>query len=135
MTPAIWLDHMTVKKTPWDKIPKEDQLTYLPFIINLWLSHAVGYIEFVNEVQKYQVPNRDHYNFYLKILPKKKLFLNWVKPKSKKYNKDIISKISTFYKVSTREINESLDCLEEPDLFYILENMGLNEKDIKKLMK
>lgn len=135
MSPQQWLEHLTVKKTPWDSFTKDEQSTYLPFMTNLWLSHAPGYIEIINQVQSYQVPNRDHYNFYLQILPKKKLFLNWLKPKSKKYNKDVISRIATFYNVSSREINDSIELFEEKEIIRILENTGLLEKDIKKLLK
>lgn len=135
MSPQQWLEHLTVKKTPWNSFTKEEQSTYLPFIVNLWLSHAPDYIEIINQVQSYQVPNQDHYNFYLKVLPKKKLFLNWLKPKSKKYNKDVISRIATFYKVSSREINDSIELFEEKEIIRILENTGLLEKDIKKLLK
>lgn len=135
MSPQQWLEHLTVKKTPWNGFTKDEQNSYLPFILNLWLSHAPGYIEIINQVQSYQVPNRDHYNFYLQVLPKKKLFLNWIKPKSKKYNKDVISRIAAFYKVSSREINESIELFEEQEIIRILENTGLLEKDIKKLLK
>ena len=65
MSPADWLNHMTVYKTPWNEISSEEQKTYLPFILNLWLSMVPEYIEVINQVQSYQVPNRDHYNFYL----------------------------------------------------------------------
>jgi len=131
----IILDHLTIRKTNWNDLKKEEKEGYNPYLINLWLSHAPGYIEIINQVQSYQVPNRDHYNFYLQVLPKKKLFLNWLKPKSKKYNKDVISRIATFYSCSTREINDSIELFEEKEIIRILKNTGLLEKDIKKLLK
>jgi hypothetical protein len=135
MSPADWLNHITIKKTPWNEISEEEQKTYNSYILNLWLSHAIGYIEIVNQVQSYQVPNRDHYNFYLQVLPNKKLFLNWIKPKSKKYNKDVINKLAEFYNEGTRQINNSIDCFEEQDIIHIFENIGYGEKEIKKLLK
>jgi hypothetical protein len=71
VSPNDFIKHLTIYKTPWDKHSKEEQKTYLPFIINLWLSMNPDLLEVVNEVQQYQVPNRDHYNFYLSVLPKK----------------------------------------------------------------
>jgi hypothetical protein len=135
MSPADWLNHMTVYKTPWNEISSEEQKTYLPFILNLWLSMVPEYIEVINQVQSYQVPNRDHYNFYLKVLPKKKLFFRWIKPKSKKYNKDVISKLAAFYNEGSHQINDSIDCFEKQDIIHILENMGLSNKEIEKLLK
>jgi pullulanase/glycogen debranching enzyme len=133
--PNNWINHMTVLKTRWESFSEGEKKQYNPFIINLFLSMEPSLIETINEVQKYQVPNRDHYNIYLQLLPKKKLFLRWIKPKSKKYNKDIISKIAAFYKEGTRQINQSLECLEEQNIIHILENMGMQSKEIIKSLK
>jgi hypothetical protein len=135
MSPADWLNHMTVYKTPWNKISSEEQKTYNSYINNLWLSMVPEYIEVINQVQSYQVPNRDHYNFYLKVLPKKKLFFRWIKPKSKKYNKDVINRLAELYNEGIRQINDSIDCFEEQQIVNILENMGLQTKEIIKLLK
>jgi hypothetical protein len=135
MTPGEWLDSMTVKKTPWDNISPEEQKTYLPFMTNLWLSMCPEYIELINEVQKYQVPNRDHYNFYMKFLPKKKLYFRWLKAKKRNYGKDVVERLAMFYNVSMREIYDSLECLDEQKIINILENTGLEEKQIKQLLK
>lgn len=135
MSPGDWLNHMTILKTPWDKISQEEQKTYNNYINNLWLSMCPELIEDINEVQKYQVPDRDHYNFYLKILPKKKLFYRWIKAKKGIYNKDVINKLSSFYNEGSHQINDSLECLNEQKIISILENMGYGEKSIKQLLK
>jgi hypothetical protein len=135
MSPADWLNHMTIYKTPWNEISSEEQKTYNSYINNLWLSMVPEYIEVINQVQSYQVPNRDHYNFYLKVLPKKKLFFRWIKPKSKKYNKDVINRLAELYNEGSRQINDSIDCFEKQDIIHILENIGLSNKEIEKLLK
>ena len=135
MSPGDWINHFTVLKTPWNSFSKDEQKTYLPFITNLWLSMDPTLIEIVNEVQKYQVPNRDHYNFFLANLPKKKRWFQWIKAKKKEYNKDVIDKLATFYSTSTREIYDSIHVLSEQNIIDILTQTGLQDKEITKLLK
>lgn len=135
MSPADFIKHLTIYKTPWNKHSKDEQKTYLPFIMNLWLSMNPDLIEVVNEVQQHQVPNRDHYNFYLSVLPKKSIYLRWIKAKKKEYSKDVIEHLSAFYSVSMREISDSLCVLDEPKIINILGNLGIPNKQIKSMLK
>ena len=135
MVPGDFIKHFTVLKTPWDNFTQEDKKSYLPYIINLWLSMAPELIEVINEVQQQQVPNRDHYNFYLKVLPKKSLRYQWIKAKKKEYNKDVISRIASFYNVGTQEIYDSIGLLDEEKIINILQQQGLQDKMIKQLLK
>jgi len=135
MSPGDWINHFTVLKTPWNSFSKDEQKTYLPFITNLWLSMDPTLIEIVNEVQKQQVPNRDHYNFFLTNLPKKKRWFQWIKAKKKEYSKDVIDKLAAYYSVSSREILDSLCVLDELKIIKILQQTGLPEKEITKLLK
>lgn len=135
MSPGDWIKHLTIYKTPWNKHSKEEQKTYLPYIMNLWLSMAPELIEIVNEVQKQQVPNRDHYNFYLSVLPKKSMYFRWIKARKKEYGKDVIEHLSAYYNVSSKEILDSLCLLDESKIISILQQLGISDKDIKKLLK
>ncbi len=129
------LECFTTKKIPWDDIGEENKKGYNPFLINLWLSMEPSLIEIINEVQRYQVPNKDHYNFYLQVLPKRKLYFRWLKAKSKKYNKDVVNKLAAFYNEGSQQIYDSLECLDEQKIINILEQTGLGEKQIKQLLK
>ena len=129
------LECLTTKKIPRDEIGEENKKGYNPFLTNLWLSMCPELIEIINEVQKYQVNNKHHYNLYLKVLPKKKLYYRWIKAKKKDYSKDVIDLLASFYKTSTREISDSLDILDEPKIKSILSNMGINDKEQVKLLK
>ncbi len=135
MTPSEWINHFTVLKTPWNSFSKDEQKTYNSFITNLWLSMDPTLIEVVNEVQKQQVPNRDHYNFFLTNLPKKKRWFQWIKAKKKEYSKDVIDKLAAYYSVSSREIHDSICILSEPNIIDILKQTGLQDKEITKLLK
>jgi len=135
MTPQEWVNHFTVYKTPWDKFTPDEQKTYLPFIINIWLAQDPNLIEVVNQVQRQQVPNRDHYNFYLKFLPKKRLNYRWIKAKKKIYGKDVVERIAAFYSEGYAQILDSIPLLSEQQIIKILEQTGLNNKSIKQLLK
>ena len=135
MTPQEWVNHFTVYKTPWNKFTPDEQKTYLPFIINIWLAQTPDLIEIVDQVQQQQVPNRDHYNFYLKFLPKKRLNSRWIKAKKKIYGKDVVERIAAFYSEGSSQILDSISLLSEQQVINILEQTGLNSKTIKQLMK
>lgn len=135
MKPGDWLNHLTVYKTPWEKHSLEEKKTYNPFLTNLWLSMCPELIEIISDVQKYQVSNKHHYNLYLKVLPKKKLYYRWIKAKKNNYSEDVIDLLASFYKTSTREISDSLDILDEQKIKSILSNMGINDKEQIKLLK
>jgi hypothetical protein len=135
MTINEWIKEITLNKREWMDISSEECKTYNKFIINLWLSMNPKLIEIIEEVQRYQVSDRDLYNFLKKILPKKSIYLNWIKPKSKKYNKDVINRLAELYNEGTSQINDSIDCFEKQDIIHILENMGLSNKEIEKLLK
>lgn len=135
MSPGDFVKHLTVYKTPWEKLSREDQKSYLPYVINLWLAMCPELIEIINEIQSQQVPNRDHYNLYLKLLPKKSLRFQWIKAKKKEYSKDVINKLSQFFSVGSREIYDSIHILSELQIKTILSNMGIPEKEINKLIK
>lgn len=126
---------MSVKKTSWDSISEEEQKTYLPFIINLWLSMAPEYIEYISYIQQYQVPNKNHYNFYLKLLPKKNPYLRWVKGSKKLYSKEVLLKLAEYYSVGIKDIKGSLDLMDEDFIIGVLSKMGIDNKKIKKMMK
>lgn len=135
MSPGDWINHFTVLKTPWNSFSKDEQKTYLPFILNLWMSMDPGLIEIVNEVQKFQVPNRDHYNFFLANLPKKKRWFQWIKAKKKEYSKDVIDKLAAYYSISSREVLDGLCVLDEPKIIKILQQTGIQQKEITKILK
>lgn len=130
-----WINHLTVLKTPWNKFTPDQQKLYLPFVIDLWMSMDPQLLETISEVQQFQVPPRDHYNFYLKILPKRKMYLQWIKARKSEYTKDMINKLSEVFSVGSREISEQLHLLDKQKIINILEQTGLGDKSIAKLMK
>jgi hypothetical protein len=139
-----WIDDLTVNKTPTKEISKSEWKSFDPFMINLWLSMDVNSIEIVNYLQKYTLSGMKPemvYRLLLSFLPKKKLYLKWIKGKKDvKYNKDLINYIKLYYEVSSHEAEEYLEiyyCSDKgkQEVETILKKYGCTDKEIKTMMK
>ena len=75
------------------------------------------------------------YNFYCKIVPKRKTFFRYIKPKKSKFNSELITILSKHFKVSKREIRDSYHLIAKDYSQNILQNIGIDDKQIKKLLK
>lgn len=95
-----------------------------------------AYLELVNYVQTIPYDNKEQlYNIYKEYLPKRKMFFKYIKATKKTKSKDLISNVSKFFECSVREADEYISLLKKKDLTKILEMQGLEEKEIKKLLK
>jgi hypothetical protein len=139
-------DHIggiTDRKTPWSQLSEMDRKSFSPYMINRFLSMSPDMIEFVNELQKYTISvlsPKEVYNLYLEVLPKKKMFLKYIKGDAKeKYSEKLIEYVSKYFECSNKEALDYLDiyyCNEKykAELTSILQKFGLTEKEIKKLI-
>jgi hypothetical protein len=69
------------------------------------------------------------------VLPKKPLFLKYIKSSRKKMNEQILQHIATYFEVSLGEAEDYIYILKKEGVEYILERKGIEEKEIKKLLK
>lgn len=135
MSPGDWIKHLTVYKTPWYKHSLEEQKSYNQYIVVLWISMmAPDLMQELDFIQSRQIPDRDHYNFLLAILPKKQLYNQWIKPRKREYTKDVIERLAVYYNEGSAQIIQCLDILDKPKIENILRQQGLGEKEIKKLI-
>jgi hypothetical protein len=72
---------------------------------------------------------------YKNIIPKKKVYLKWIGGKKKSQNTELVEKLSQYFLVSKRETEDYLDILHKRDVKNILQGMGEDDKEIKKLLK
>ena len=129
-----WLEEITTSKRPWDSFTDEDKEAFNVFMIHRFVSMDPTYIEVVNMVQRYPNCTRKHvYNFYCDVLPKKKTFFRYIKP-SNKWDKEILSKVADYYKISTREAKECISSLTDDCLNEIL-NVGTSSTNKKRRKK
>ena len=131
-----WLNQITYDKQPWNSFTEEDKKSFEPYMIHRFLSMNPDYIEFVNLVQVFPVTDKEKiYNIYLYMIPKKKMFLKYIKSSTKKRQEKLLGYIASYYECSLGEANEYIDILRENGVKDILNKMGVDEKEQKKLLK
>lgn len=131
-----WLKEITLYKSDIEDITEDSWKTFQPFMINRYISMNPDYIEIVNYIQKFSnSPKQQIYTMYKNIIPKRQVFLKYIGSKNKTKNTELVEKLSKYFIISKREIVDYLDILNKKDIKSILESMGEDEKEIKKLLK
>ena len=139
-----YIDGLTINKKQWNSYTEAEQKGFLVFITNRWLSMDMDLIELINYLQQYtvgQLNQKEVYNLYKGILPKRKLYIRYIKgAEQDKYNDELIEYLSLYYEISKTEAKSHLDILFRDmggisHLKEILSKYGLDEKKINKLIK
>ena len=130
-----WLNEISYNKSDWSSFSKEDQDAFNPYIINRFISMKPNYIDIVNLIQKYTLPKKSLYNYYCKLIPKRKTIFRYIKAKKTSLNEDLINILSEHLKLSKREIIDSYDLFGTDFKTSLLQNLNMNDKQIKKLIK
>ncbi len=135
MTIFDWLNEISYNKTPWFSFTEKDQESFNRYMINRFISMKSDYIDIVNLVQKYPLSDKNLYNFYCKTIPKKKTFFRYIKPKKDKMNILLVSILAQDLNISEREIKDSQHLISKNLSKSILQQRGIDEKQIKKILK
>ena len=135
MTIFDWLNEISYSKRPWSLFNNEDRESFNPYMINRFISMKENYIDFVNAIQKYSINKESLYNYYCQLIPKRKTFFRYIKPKKSKFNSELITILSKHFKVSKREIKDSYHLIGKDYSKIILQNNSIDDKQIKKLLK
>ena len=136
MTVFNWLDEITVKKPPSSQFSQEDWDDWNSYMVHRFLSMNVSYIDVVNAAQKFQPTDKKGiYNFYKDFLPKKKIWNKYIKNKNKKDSKELSKIIANYLELGINEANSYIPLLNKGEIDNILKRIGLEEKEIKKLIK
>ena len=135
MTIFDWLNQISYEKKPWSSFSSDDQASFNPFMINRFISMKEENIELVNLVQKYPLSDMVLYNFYCKTIPKSKTFFRYIKPKKDTMNDLLTTLLANDLNISKREIKDSQHLISKSLSKSILQKRGIDEKQIKKLLK
>jgi len=94
------------------------------------------YIELVNYIQTIPYENKEQvYNIYREMLPKKQQFFRYIKTTTKMKNRDLLGHVAEYFECSIREADSYITLLRKNDIKNILTQMGIEEKEQKKLLK
>ena len=131
-----WLEQITYEKKDWKSFTEDQQSSFNPYMIHRFLSMYEGYIDITNIVQTFPYTERKAiYNTYKSMIPKKKMFLKYIKSTRKKTPDVLLNHISQHFTISLGEAEDYAYILRKEGVHDILERRGVNEKEIKKLLK
>ena len=98
-----WLNEITYTKRDWNSFTEDEQSSFSPYIVHRYVSMYYGYVDIANIAQKLPMTESEKiYTIYKTMLPKKKMFLKYIKSKNKKSNKELLQYISEYFKCSFR---------------------------------
>ena len=94
------------------------------------------YTEIANIAQSLMPNNKKEiYNFYKEMIPRRKTYFKYIKSKNKKPNKELIEKISRYFRVGEAEGSSYIGVLDNENILSLLREMGIAQKEAKKIMK
>ena len=131
-----WLQHITLYKTSSSEFTDNDWEKFNSYMVHRFVSMHVYYVEIADYAQS-MLPTmkKQIYNFYKEMLPKKKVWLQYVKSKTETINKDLVEDIAKYYEVGATDALSYIAVMTKEEIPIILGEMGKDEKEIKKLLK
>ena len=136
MTIWNWLEEITYKKSPASSFSEKDWESFNSYMIHRFISMNPYYIELTNKVQTI-LPTEEIriYTVYKELIPKRKVFLKYIKGNSSKYNTELMELLSNHFECSKKEAREYFDILGKVKIKNLLGKMGFEKKEITKLLK
>ena len=136
MTLWDWLHQVTVDKKDWKSFTEDQQSSFNPYMVHRFVSMYIGYIDIANIAQKLPLTEKEKiYNIYRTMLPKKKVYLKYVKNENKRNYQELAEYVAEYLECSLGEADHYIDILKDTGVRGILWNMGVNEEEADKLIK
>ena len=131
-----WLNEITLYKSSPEDFSQESWDNFNSYMIHRYLSMDINYIDIVNYVQKVNPQSKKQiYTIYQEMIPKKKVYLKYVKNENKRNYKELAEYIAEYLECSLGEAYEYIDILQEHGIRNILWKMGVEDKETEKLIK
>ena len=136
MTPFDFLKKVHDKRLKWEDLTEDQQKVYNTFIINKALSFNSNYLDIVNKIQHYTPTSKESFKYFQSMTGNNFIYNKWIKgQKTKTYNSQLIAIVSAHLECSSKQAEDYLNILEKKEIKLMLKQIGLQEGDIKKLMK
>ena len=91
MTLFDFLNEITFNKRDWSTFTEDQKESFNPYMIHRYVSMYSKYVDIANVAQKLPINEKEKiYNIYKTMLPKKKMFLKYVKKQSKNTYDDLL---------------------------------------------
>lgn len=121
------LNDITFAKVLWKDQLESTQKKVDKYMINRWLSMKSDYMELVAGVQSVteRLDQKQFYQFYQSIIPKKKFFTKYIKQVKKlSYNHDLLKLIANHYDLSIKDAMILIDNNKRSDLITFVKSFG-----------
>jgi len=124
-------------KQDWDTFTPEQKKTFNNYMIHKFLSMNPKYIEIVNYIQGLNFKdNQKLYEVYCFMIPKSKnTYSPYIKSNTKKASPEASQQVAEYFECSISEADEYISLTDTKWLENILTVKGIDEKEIKKLLK
>lgn len=126
MTVFNIINYLTFDKKPYSELDEEEIKCINVWMINRILSMRQEYCLIVNNIQS--IPNISPemlYNIYLRLLPKSKKYVPYIKARNSNDNPDI-KFLSDKLEISSRELNEYFKFLTKEQIDEYIQYFGGN---------
>ena len=131
-----WLQHITLYKTPASEFTDNDWENFNSYMVHRFISMSPYYVEVADYAQS-MLPTmkKEIYNFYKEMIPKRKVWLQYIKSKTKTVNKNLIEDIAKYYEIGAADALSYITVMTKEEISIILNEMCKDNKEIKKLLK
>lgn len=131
-----WLKQINNFKSPVDSFTESDWEVFNAYMVHRFLSMNPDFLELVNEVQVLPPTEKKKiYSIYKEYIPKNNKWNKYIKSNVKQRNKELLQYLKDYFEVSIREVKDYLKILDNTDISRILTSIGIDNKEIKTLIK
>lgn len=133
------INHIREKQDPnyFESLSEADKKSWSNYMVCRFLSMQPSLIEHINDLQRYSgvLSPRELYKVLIRIVPKGRAFYPYIKSKSEKHNKELITLLCAHFQDSERNVLEYISLLTKNDVVNIVSKYGYTEKQINELLE
>lgn len=130
-----WLKQINHIKSPSDSFSDGDWEKFNAYMVHRFVSMDRNLLELANYAQTLPPTNKKQiYEFYKEYIPSNKRFNKYIKAKSNLPKDELLQRIALHYEVSKKEALDYINLLGEPNIIRILEQQGIDKKQIKTIL-
>ena len=130
-----WLKQINYHKQPASSFSEKDWELFNSYMVHRFMSMNKDFIDVVNHVQEMPPQEKKSiYNIYREYIPKNNKWNKYIKSNIKQHNTELLKYLSQYWECSQNEVKEYLNFLEDDIIFSILNQMGIQQKELSKLL-
>lgn len=115
------IDRLTILKEPIDFRDDDEAKSYDVFMVDKALSMCEVLIPIVCDVVRMNLPKEAHAAYYMEVLPKRKIYINWIKA-DKDLSLEEREMISDYYNCSMKKADMYLGIMTKEQIASVLKN-------------